>query len=135
LHSVAFLSKKLAPAELNYEIYDQEMLAIVRAFQEWRHYLQGAKHRTTVYTDHKNLEYFTTTKVLNRRQARWAELLSTFDFQIVYRKGSSNGKPDARSRRPELQFEGGGTTAAGVQTLLLRPDQFIEVAGFEMAGG
>jgi hypothetical protein len=44
LHPVAFLSKKLAPAELNYEIYDKEMLAIVRAFQEWRHYLQGAKH-------------------------------------------------------------------------------------------
>jgi hypothetical protein len=142
LHPVAFLSKKLAPAELNYEIYDKEMLAIVRTFQEWRHYLQGAKHRTTVYTDHKNLEYFTTTKVLNRRQARWAELLSTFDFQIVYRKGSSNGKPDALSRRPELPPEGGGTPAADVQTPLLRPDQFveaadqlIEIAGFEMAGG
>jgi hypothetical protein len=107
LHPVAFLSNKLAAAELNYEIYDKEMLAIVRAFQEWRHYLQGAKHRTTVYTDHRNLEYFTTTKVLNRRQARWAELLSTFDFQIVYRKGSSNGKPDALSRRPELRPEGG----------------------------
>jgi hypothetical protein len=55
LHPVTFLSKKLAAAELNYEIYDKEMLAIVRAFQEWRHYLQRAKHATTVYTDHKNL--------------------------------------------------------------------------------
>jgi hypothetical protein len=80
--------------------------------------------------------------VLNRRQAQWAELLSTFDFQIVDRKGSSNGKPDALSRCPELRPEGGGTTAADVQTPLLRPDQFveaadqlIEIAGFEMAGG
>jgi hypothetical protein len=118
------------------------MLAIVRAFQEWRHYLQGAKHGTTVYTDHKNLEYFTTTKVLNCRQARWVELLSTFDIQIAYRKGSSNVKPDGLSRRPELRPGGGGTTVAGVQTPLLRPDQFveaanqfIEVAGFEKAGG
>jgi hypothetical protein len=135
LHLVAFLSKKLAPAELNYEIYDKEMLAIVRAFQEWRHYLQGAKHTTTVYTDHKNLEYFTTTKVLNRRQARWAELLSTFDFQIVYRKGTSNGKPDALSRRPELRPQEGGTTAAGTSAPFLKPEQYIEIAGYEQAGG
>jgi hypothetical protein len=134
LHPVAFLSKKLSPAELNYEIYDKEMLAIVRAFQEWRHYLQGAKNATTVYTDHKNLEYFTTTKVLNRRQARWAELLSTYDFQIVYRKGSSNGKPDALSRRPELRPKEGGTTAADTTAPLLKPEQYIEIAGYEQAG-
>jgi hypothetical protein len=135
LHPVAFLSKKLAPAELNYEIYDKEMLAIVRAFQEWRHYLQGAKHMTTVFTDHKNLEYFTTTKVLNRRQARWAELLSTYDFQIMYRKGSSNGKPDALSRRPELRPKEGGTTAAETSAPLLKPEQFIEIAGVDQEFG
>jgi hypothetical protein len=135
LHPVAFLSEKLVLAELNYEIYDKEMLAIVRAFQEWRHYVQGAKHTTTVYNDHKNLEYFTTTKVLNRRQARWAELLSTFDFQIVYRKGTSNGKPDALSRRPELRPQEGGTTAAGTSAPFLMPEQYIEIAGYEQAGG
>jgi hypothetical protein len=135
LHPVAFRSKKLAPAELNYEIYDKEMLAIVRAFQERRHYLQGAKHTTTVYTDHKNLEYFTTTKVLNRRQARWAEPLSTFDFQIVYRKGTSNGKPDALSCRPELQPQEGGTTAAGTSAPFLKPEQYIKIAGYEQAEG
>jgi hypothetical protein len=135
LHPVAFLSKKLAPAELNYEIYDKEMLAIVCAFQEWRHYLQGAKHTTTVFTDHKNLEYFTTTKVLNRRQARWAELLSTYDFQIMNRKGSSNGKPDALSRRPELRPKEGGTTPAETSAPLLKSEQFIEIAGVEQEFG
>jgi hypothetical protein len=73
--SVAFHSRKLTPPELNYEIHDKEMLAIVTALREWRAYLEGATHPFTVYTDHKNLEYFTTTKVLNRRQARWSELL------------------------------------------------------------
>ena len=62
LHPVAFHSRKLTPAELNYEIYDKKMLAIVNCFKQWRHYLEGANHPITVYSDHKNLEYFTTTK-------------------------------------------------------------------------
>ena len=84
LHPVAFQSRKLSPAELNYEIYDKEMLAIVHCFKQWRHYLEGAIRPITVYTDHKNLEYFATTKQLNHRQARWAEHLSSFDFTIIY---------------------------------------------------
>ena len=107
-HPVAFMSRKLIPAEINYEIYDKEMLAIVAAFGEWRHHLEGAKYTIQVYSDHKNLEYFASTKVLNRRQARWAEKLSSFDFHINYRKGSANGKPDALSRRSEYRPEEGG---------------------------
>lgn len=52
-------------------------------------------------TDHKNLEYFTTTKLLNRRQARWSEFLSRFYFRIVYRPGKQGAKPDALTRRSE----------------------------------
>jgi hypothetical protein len=59
-------------AKINYEIHDKEMLAIVSAFKEWRRYLEGAAHPISVFTDHKKLEYFTTTKILNRRQACWA---------------------------------------------------------------
>src|SRR5690606_35217683 len=88
LHPVAFMSRKLNPAEINYEIYDKEMLAIVAAFELWRHYLEGAQYPILVYTDHKNLEYFATTKILNRRQARWAIKLAPFDFKIVYRPGT-----------------------------------------------
>src|SRR5215471_9510284 len=105
LHPIAFHSCKLTPAELNYEIYDKEMLAIIVAIKEWRAYLEGAAHPFTVYTDHRNLEYFTTTKVLNRRQSRWAELLANYDFTIVYRPGKAMGKPDAMSRRHDF-FEG-----------------------------
>jgi hypothetical protein len=56
------------------------MLAIVLALGHWRHYCEGAKHTIPIFTDRKNLEVFMSTKILNRRQARWAELLSGYDF-------------------------------------------------------
>ena len=70
-HPVAFLSKSLNAIEQNYEIHDKEMLAIIRSLDEWRHFLEGARHPFEVWTDHKNLEYFRTALKLNRRQARW----------------------------------------------------------------
>jgi hypothetical protein len=100
---IAFFSKKFSDAELNYEIHDKELLAIVRAMDEWRHYLEGAKYQVTVYSDHHNLTYFTTTKELTRRQARWYEALSKYDFVIKHRKGSLNGKADALSRKAEYR--------------------------------
>ena len=104
LHPVAFSSKKSNPAEGNYDIHDREMLAIVLAFQHWRHYLEGAKHTIQVYSDHKNLEVFMSTKVLNRRQARWAELLAGYDFVLVHTSGSKN-PADGPSRRPDYANE------------------------------
>ena len=70
LHPVAYFSKKHNPAECNYEIYDKELMAIVRAFEEWRPELEGSTYPVEVITDHKNLEYFMSTKQLSRRQAR-----------------------------------------------------------------
>ena len=63
--------------------------------------MEGPKHTVTIYSDHKNLLYFTTTKVLNRRQVRWSELLSAYNFEIHYKKGSENGRADALSRRAD----------------------------------
>jgi hypothetical protein len=57
-HPIAFLSKALNTVERNYEIHDTEMLAIIRGLEEWRHYLEGARHPIEIWTDHKNLEYF-----------------------------------------------------------------------------
>lgn len=99
LRPVAFLSKKMSPAETNYEIYDKELLAIVRAFEEWRPELAGTDDTVTVLTDHKGLEYFKTKKQLNRRQMRWAEFLSEFNFKVKYRPGHLGEKPDALTRR------------------------------------
>jgi hypothetical protein len=100
-HPVAFLSKSLSPVERNYEIHDKEMLAIIRALQEWRHFVEGAEHPCEIWTDHKNLEYFMTAKQLNRRQARWSLYLSRFDFTLHHKPGKSMGKPDALSRRAD----------------------------------
>lgn len=101
LHPIAFMSKKYDPAECNYEIYDKELLAIVRCFENWRPELQGASHPITVITDHANLKYFMTTKQLSQRQVRWSEFLSQFDFIIKAVPGKDNSKPDALTRRSQ----------------------------------
>jgi hypothetical protein len=84
LRPVAFFLKKMGPAETNYMIYDKELLAIVRAFETWRLELTSVPPEgpVKVLSDHHNLEYFMTTKQLNRWQARWAEFLSEFNFKI-----------------------------------------------------
>ncbi|SOV07708.1 uncharacterized protein UDID_19391 [Ustilago sp. UG-2017a] len=102
-HPIAFFSKKLDPAQLNYPIFDKEMFAIVAAFKHWRQYLEGAKFPVQVLTDHHSLEYFTTTKQLNCRQACWSELLSDFDFVIQYCPGVQAGLPDALTRRSDMR--------------------------------
>jgi len=118
LHPVAFHSRKFQPVEINYEIHDKELLAIVDAFKHWRRYCQGATHQVQVLSDHHNLEYFTTNKVLNRRQARWTQELAGIDFKIFYRPGLQNGKPDALSRRPEYRPEKGGIENQPITTIL-----------------
>ena len=57
-HPVAFLSKTFSETEQNYEIYDRELLAIIQALEEWRHYIKGSGHITIIYSDHQNLAYF-----------------------------------------------------------------------------
>jgi len=125
LHPVAFHSRKFQPAEINYEIHDKELLAIVDAFKHWRRYCQGVTHQVQVLSDHHNLEYFTTTKLLNRRQAHWAQELAGIDFKIFYRPGSQNGKPDALSRRPEYRPEKGGVENQPI-TMVLGKNHFEE---------
>ena len=98
IHPCAFLSKKLSPAERNYDIGNRELLAVKVAMEEWRHYLEGALHPFLVWTDHRNLEYLRTAKRLGPRQARWALFFNRFNFKLSYRPGSKNGKPDALSR-------------------------------------
>jgi len=71
LHLRAF-----SAAEINYDMHDKELLAIVEAFKKWRHYLEGVAVPVEVYMDHKNLTYFLETKTLSRRLARWSEFLS-----------------------------------------------------------
>ena len=64
MHPIAFHSRTFVGAELNYDTHDKELLAIFDAFHQWRHYPEGSEIPIQVITDHKNLEYFTTTKIL-----------------------------------------------------------------------
>ena len=100
-HPVAFFSKTMQPAELNYEVHDKEMLAIVHGLNNWRAELEGSPYTIDIITDHRALEYFMTSKNLTARQARWAELLSQYSFQIKYRPGKQNTSADALSRREQ----------------------------------
>ena len=98
-YPVAYFSKTMAPAECNYGIHDKEMLAIVKSLDQWRPELEGTAKRIQIFTDHKALEYFMTTKQLTGRQARWAEALASYHFIIMYRTGKQNAKADALTRR------------------------------------
>jgi len=66
---VAFISKALNETERNYEIHDKEMLGVIRCLEAWRHFLEDARLKFEIWTDHKNLEYFMSSQNLNRRQA------------------------------------------------------------------
>jgi len=94
LQPVNFYSRKGSPAEQNNDPYDRELLPIVETMKQWRHYLEGANHRVLIQCDHKNLEYFQTSKVLTHRQARWAEILSSYDFVIEHLAGIQNRQMD-----------------------------------------
>ena len=119
------MSRKFTLAELNYEIYDKELLAIVESFKEWRAYVEGAQHQITIITDHKNLEYFTSSKTLNRRQSRWSELLGNYNFVIKYSPGKNHIKPNALSRRPDYKIKRGDSEEDEIQKPLIKPGQLI----------
>ena len=57
-HLCSYISHSFTPMERNYEIYDRELLGIVRSLETWRHYLLGLAHPVTILSDHKNLTYF-----------------------------------------------------------------------------
>ncbi|KAL1249494.1 hypothetical protein QQF64_020499 [Cirrhinus molitorella] len=103
----AFYLHKLSPAERNYDVGNRELLAIKAALEEWRHWLEGAKHPFTVLTDHRNLEYLQTAKRLNHRQARWALFFTRFNFRVTYRPATQNTKAEALSRINEAQSDPG----------------------------
>ncbi|QRW20373.1 Retrotransposable element Tf2 protein [Rhizoctonia solani] len=101
LHPLGFLSESFKGAKQNYDTHDKELLAIIRSFEYWRIFLEGTTHPVTVFTDHRNLEYWKESQTFNRRHARWHLLLAGYNFQIVYRPGKQSGKPDALSQRAD----------------------------------
>jgi len=98
VHPVAFHSHTFTMVELNYNTYDKELLAIFEAVKIWQHYLEGLAYPINIVIDHKNLEYFSTTKVLIQRQAWWSKYLSQFNLVIRFYPSCLGTKPDALTR-------------------------------------
>ena len=98
VHLVAFHFHTFTAAELNYNTYDKELLAIFEAFKIWQHYLEGLAYPIDIVTDYKNLEYFSTTKVLIQRQVWWSKYLSQFNLVIRFCPDHLGTKPDALTR-------------------------------------
>jgi len=106
IHLITFYSHSMQPAELNYEIYDKELLTIFKAFRQWHNYLEGSAHIILMLSDHKNLEYFVATKQLMHRQVHWSEYLSGFNYLICYCAGQLGTKPDVLTCRKDVYPHG-----------------------------
>uniref|UniRef100_A0A2N9ES05 RNA-directed DNA polymerase n=1 Tax=Fagus sylvatica TaxID=28930 RepID=A0A2N9ES05_FAGSY len=99
-HPVAYFSEKLSGAALNYPTYDKEMYALVRALENWQHYLWPKEF--VIHTDHESLKHLKGQQRLNRRHAKWVEFIETFPYVIRYKQGKENVVADALSRRYAL---------------------------------
>jgi hypothetical protein len=101
LHPIAYMSQSFSGAVHNYDTHDKELLAIIKALEFWQIFLEGTKDPITVFTDHRNLEYWQESCTFNHKHARWHLLLANYNFRIHYRPGKQSGKPDVLSRRPD----------------------------------
>lgn len=120
LRPVAYYSRRLNASEVNYPIHDKEMLSIITCLKEWKAELQSVAKPFTIFTDHKNLDYFATKRLLNERQVRYSDLLQHFNFKLKWRPGKACERPDALSRRDQDKPRGinDDRTAGRIRQLL-----------------
>ena len=97
-HPVGFYSTTLTPVECNYNIYDLELLAIIKSLRHWRPLLAGSLHKIKVFSDHMNLQYWRDLQKISRRVAHEVLELADYDIEIHHLKGSANGRADSLSR-------------------------------------
>lgn len=122
LHPVYYYSKSLKKAEINYTVTEKELLAIKTALVQWKHLLQGAKHKVIIYSDHRNLMYATKPQLLSPRQIRWQQLFAGFWFEIIYRPGHKNGRADVLSRLVDPEYENQNLEESSI----LKPNQVVD---------
>ncbi len=98
LHSMIFYSKSMILAEINYHIYDKKLLVIIRCFEHWWFELKCTELLIQIFIDHQALKIFMKNKQLSRWQVNYLNILSKFNFQIIFRSGKMNTKVDALTR-------------------------------------
>src|SRR6201985_2840434 len=98
---VGYHSEGLNPAERNYDVYDREFLALIRALRFWRYLLEGSGHRIKIYTDHANLTKHREAQKLSGKLSRYISFLARFDFELHHLPGKTNTTADALSRRSD----------------------------------
>ncbi len=98
LHSIVFYSKSMVSAECNYHIYDKKLLTIIWCFKHWWLELENTELSIQMFTDHQTLKIFMKNKQLTRWQVNYLNILSKFNFQIIFRSGKTNIKVDALTR-------------------------------------
>ncbi len=103
LHSVIFYNKNMILAECNYEIYDKELLIIIRCLKHWYLELKCTNISIKIFIDHLNLKYFMIIKELIRWQAKWAEKLFEYNFKIICQSRKQNLKVDALIRMSNVK--------------------------------
>jgi hypothetical protein len=81
---VTFDSQKCSPAKRNYDRYYRDLLVLAETFKPWRHNLVSANHKVRIQCNHKNLEYFQTSKVLSRRPGGWVGIVFSYNFAIEH---------------------------------------------------
>jgi hypothetical protein len=134
LHPLGYFSRKLRGAELNYDIHDKELLAIVDVLDKWSTYCKSTPHTIMILSDHNNLEYWQTKWDLNLRQARWGERLANYNFTITYRPGKLAGKPDILSRESGDSPGEGEMKQEQNRGHILLPAQTFQVNAAEVMG-
>ena len=107
VHPIAFHSHTFTTVELNYNTHDKELLTIFEAFKIWQHYLKGLAYSIDIVTDHKNLKYFSTTKILTQRQVWWSKYLSQFNLVIRFFPGYLGTKPDTLTKQWDIYSKEG----------------------------
>jgi len=90
-HPIGYYSATLIEAERNYDIYDLELLAIVKALHNWRLFLAGSPHIITVHTDHANLQYWRQPHKISHRIAREVAELAEYNVVLRHIPGKANG--------------------------------------------
>jgi hypothetical protein len=128
LHPIAYYSATFTPTKRNYDIYERELLAIIKALAHWRHYLVWTKEPFKIQTDHANLLYWKSARKLNGRTARWHGFLQDYSYEIEHVPGKLHTAADALSRPTNHKEE------EEESTIMIPEKAFIKVADKDSSG-